>query len=42
MLNASDFLRGISFEENPFEDEVPDEIYAYDLHGNEVNFDETE
>ena len=33
---STDFLRGISFEENPLEDEIPDEVRYYDFHGNEV------
>ena len=42
MMKESEFLKGIIFEENPFESETPDEIKAYDLHGNEVSFDEAE
>ena len=36
MLKETDFMKGISFEENPFEDETPDEIRMYDMNGNEV------
>ncbi len=42
MFNTTDFLKGISFEENPFANETPDEIHAYDLNGNEVKFNEAE
>ena len=36
MLKENEFLKGIIFEENPFEGETPDEIRAFDLEGNEV------
>lgn len=42
MFEATEFMKGILFEENPFEDETPDEVVAYDLNGNEVTLDETE
>ena len=42
MLKKTEFLKGILFEENPYEDETPDEIRAYDLHGNEVSIHEAE
>ena len=42
MLKNNEFLKGIIFEENPFENETPDEIRAYDLQGNEVRFNEAE
>ena len=32
----TDFIKGISFEENPFENETPDETIMYDVNGNEV------
>lgn len=32
----SDFMNGIMFEENPFEDEVPDRVVVYDINGKEV------
>ena len=42
MLKQTQFLDGIIFEENPFENETPDEITVYDLQGNEVTRDEAE
>lgn len=30
------FINGISFEENFFENEVPEKLTVYDLDGNEV------
>lgn len=42
MSNHYEFLCGISFDENPFEDEEPDDIHFYDLSGNEVTPVETE
>ena len=42
MFAATEFLKGILFEENPFEEETPDEVVAFDLNGNEVTFDEAE
>lgn len=42
MLKETEFLKGILFEENPFEEETPDEIRAYDLCGNEVSIYEAE
>lgn len=33
------FLAGISFDENPFVDETPEEVKLYDLSGNEVTAD---
>lgn len=32
----NEFLRSISIEENPFENEQPDETRFFDLSGNEV------
>ena len=32
----TDFMRSISFEENPLEDEIPDSVQFFDKHGNEV------
>lgn len=37
MLQNTEFLKGILFEENPFEDEAPDTEEFFDLSGNEVN-----
>lgn len=42
MLKESDFLRGIVFEDNPYEEETPAEVTYYDTNGNEVEVDETE
>jgi len=36
MLKNTEFLKGISFEEDPYEDETPSEIQCFDLDGNEV------
>lgn len=32
----TEFVKGIEFEENPFEDETPDNVKLYDLDGKEV------
>lgn len=32
----TDFMNGISFEADPFQDETPTDIKVYDLNGNEV------
>lgn len=32
----SEFLDGISFEENPLASETPDRVIVYDVNGNEV------
>lgn len=32
---SMEFLNGISFEENPFEDETPDNVVVYTLDGRE-------
>lgn len=42
MLKNNEFLSGILFEENPLENETPDEIRVYDLHGKEVMLNEAE
>lgn len=42
MLKETDFMKGITFEENPFESETPDSVQAYDLNGNEVSNHEEE
>ena len=42
MIENYEFLRAISLDENPFEDEQPDDIRFYDLSGNEVIFVEDE
>ena len=42
MLKETEFTKGIIFEEDPFEDEIPDEILFYDLNGNGVEINETE
>jgi len=42
MLNETDFMKGIVFEENPYEEETPVDVTYYDLNGNEVILDETE
>lgn len=41
-MEESEFLKGISFEEDPFTNEAPEEIRYYDLAGNEVGSDEAE
>lgn len=42
MLKETDFLKGIIFEVNPYEEEIPTEVTYYDTNGNEVEVDETE
>jgi len=42
MLIDQNFLRGISLEENPFEEEAPDEIRFFDFSGQEVTIHEAE
>lgn len=42
MLKETEFLKGIVFEENPFEDEQPDAVQFFDLQGNEVSHHEAE
>ena len=42
MLKDIEFMRGISLEENPFENETPAGESFYDLSGNEVSFDVAE
>ncbi len=42
MLKDTEFTRGISFDEDPFEDEEPDEIRFYDTAGNEVAINDAE
>lgn len=32
----NEFVNGISFDENPFEDEAPENVTVYDWEGNEV------
>lgn len=32
----TDFVKSISFEENPFENEIPADTKVYDIDGNEV------
>jgi len=32
----NEFLNGILFEENPFENEMPDNVVVYDIYGNET------
>lgn len=32
----TEFVKGIAFEEDPFEGEIPTETKIYDLDGNEV------
>ena len=32
----TEFVKGISVEENPFENETPESVRVYDLDGNEV------
>ena len=41
-MEETEFLKGISFEEDPLADEAPEEIRYYDLIGNEVHLDEAE
>lgn len=33
---STEFVKGISIEENPFENETPEDVRVYDLDGNEV------
>ena len=40
MLNFTEFLKGIIFEEDPYKNETPDEIRAFDLNGNEVTLND--
>lgn len=42
MIKSTEFLRGISLGEDPFQDEIPEEELFYDLSGNEVSINETE
>ena len=35
----TEFVKGIDFEDEPFEEETPDEIRIYDLNGKEVQAD---
>ena len=42
MLKETEFLSGILFEDNPYEEEPPVEVTYYDTNGNEVKVDETE
>lgn len=42
MLSPTEILKGIVFEENPFVDEIPDEVISYDLKGNVVSHNEAE
>ena len=39
-MEQSVFLKGISFEEDPFAEEEPEETRYYDLSGSEVSPDE--
>lgn len=32
----TEFVKGILFEENPFENEVPEKVVVFDLEGNRV------
>ena len=41
-MKETDFMKGIIFEENPFEQESPAVFQAFDLNGNEVILDEAE
>lgn len=40
MYKETEFLKGIVFEENPFEKEPAAHIQVYDLDGNEVELNE--
>ncbi len=33
----TEFFNSISFEENPFEDESPDEVLVYNIDGSDCN-----
>ena len=41
-MKETEFMKGITCEENPFEAETPDSVRTYDLDGNEVNNHEEE
>ena len=42
MPKETEYLKGIIFEENPYEEEMPDEVTHFDLDGNEVILHEDE
>ena len=42
MMIFQDILNGISLEEDPFEEEIPEEVRFYDLSGQEVTIHEAE
>ena len=42
MFENNKFLSGISFDENPYVEETPEETAFFDLSGNEVSIDGNE